>query len=96
MLFCLSPAAPVPWLSFLCAEGTSAGNMSYVYNFLYSEVGVIQVHGMDYKMAGRSFAINGCGFRDNTRCTSEVVDANAALDSGIAMELSPYPEEWII
>ena len=53
-------------------------------------------HGMDYKMAGRSFAINGCGFRDNVRCTSQVVDANAALDSGIAMTLSPHPEEWII
>ena len=53
-------------------------------------------HGMDYKTAGRSFAINGCGFRDNTKCDAGMVDPESAAQSIALQELSPYPEEWII
>jgi hypothetical protein len=51
---------------------------------------------MDYKTAGRSFAINGCGFRDNTKCDAGMVDPDSAAQSISLQELSPHPEEWII
>jgi len=51
---------------------------------------------MDYKMAGQSFAINGCGFRDNIKCEAGMVDPDSAAQSIVLQELSPYPEEWII
>lgn len=53
-------------------------------------------HGMTYKMAVKSFAINGCGFRENIKCDAAMVDPDSAMQSIALQSLSPYPDEWII
>ena len=51
---------------------------------------------MTYDNAGHAFAIYGCGFRHGVRCTSPMVDPDAATLSAALQEQSPFPEEWII
>ena len=49
-----------------------------------------------YQAAAKSFRQYGCGFREHTKCSAEMVDENASLHAQASQILSDHPDDWMI
>ena len=49
-----------------------------------------------YQKAVKAFTTYGCGFREHTKCSAEMVDENASLHAQVSQILSDHPDDWIM
>ena len=53
-------------------------------------------HFDSYQKAVKAFTSYGCGFREHTKCSAEMVDENASLHAQASQILSDHPDDWIM
>jgi len=53
-------------------------------------------HFDSYQKAVKAFISFGCGFREHTKCSAEMVDENAASYAQASQILSDHPDDWIM
>ena len=56
----------------------------------------VSEYGMNYNQAKKSFAINGCGFREKIKCNFSIVDPDAMVKTIASQVLSDHPDDWLI